>query len=109
MIGLCDNCALKYADCKGDKSLEKTRCDYYKKPVVMNVKELAERVAELEIENERLRRITEAPTADVVEVVRCGECKYMQTDGKCDAFADFSIRPSVSDYCSYGTLKGGEE
>ena len=49
------------------------------------------------------------PTADVVEVVRCGECKYMQTDGKCDAFADFSIRPSVSDYCSYGTLKGGEE
>ena len=46
---LCDNCALKYADCKGDKSLEKTRCDYYKKPIVMNVKELAERVAELEI------------------------------------------------------------
>lgn len=67
MIGLCDNCALKYADCKGDKSLEKTRCDYYKKPVVMNVKELAEKVAELEIENERLRRITEAPTADAVQ------------------------------------------
>ena len=53
--------------------------------------------------------LKEAPTADVVEAVRCGECKYMQTDGKCDAFADFSIRPSVSDYCSYGTLKGGEE
>lgn len=46
--------------------------------------------------------IENAPTADVVEVVRCGECKYMHTDGKCDAFADFSIRPSVSDYCSYG-------
>lgn len=57
MIGLCDNCALKYADCKGDKGLEKTRCDYYKKPVVMNVKELAERVAELEIELEHSRRI----------------------------------------------------
>ena len=49
MIGLCDNCALKYADCKGNKDKEKCRCDYYKKPVVMNVKELAERVAELEI------------------------------------------------------------
>ena len=49
MIGLCDNCALKYADCKGNKDKEKCRCDYYKKPVVMNVKELAERVAELEV------------------------------------------------------------
>lgn len=76
MIGLCDNCALKYADCKGNKDKEKCRCDYYKKPVVMNVKELAERVAELEIENERLRRITEAPTADVVEVVYCKDCKH---------------------------------
>ena len=76
---LCDNCALKYADCKGDKGLEKTRCDYYKKPVVMNVKELAEKVAELEIENRRLqavvdkckleydecKRIVDEPTPDV--------------------------------------------
>ena len=76
---LCDNCALKYADCKGDKCLEKTRCDYYKKPVVMNVKELAEKVAELEIENRRLqavvdkckleydecKRIVDKPTPDV--------------------------------------------
>lgn len=60
MIGLCDNCALKYADCKGDKSLEKTRCDYYKKPIVMNVKELAERVAELEIENKKLHDMVDA-------------------------------------------------
>ena len=52
---LCDNCALKYADCKGDKSLEKTRCDYYKKPIVMNVKELAERVAELEVKANRYK------------------------------------------------------
>lgn len=56
MIGLCDNCALKYADCKGNKDKEKCHCDYYKKPVVMNVKELAERVAELELENERLKQ-----------------------------------------------------
>lgn len=48
-MGLCDNCALKYADCKGNKDLEKCHCDYYKKPIVMNVKELAERVAELEV------------------------------------------------------------
>ena len=51
---------------------------------------------------EIISRIKNTPTADVVEVVRCGECKYMQADGKCDAFADFSVRPSASDYCSYG-------
>ena len=55
MIGLCDNCALKYADCKGNKDKEKCRCDYYKKPVVMNVKELAERVAELEVKANRYK------------------------------------------------------
>ncbi len=46
--------------------------------------------------------IDEAPTTDAVEVVRCGECKYLYTDGRCDAFADFSVRPSASDFCSYG-------
>ena len=48
MIGLCDNCALKYADCKGNKDKEKCRCDYYKKPNVFNAKEAAVRIAELQ-------------------------------------------------------------
>ena len=56
-MGLCDNCALKYADCKGNKDLEKCKCDYHKKPVVMNVKELAERVAELELIADKYRWI----------------------------------------------------
>lgn len=43
-----------------------------------------------------------AKTADVVEVVRCGSCKWLQPDGKCKVFADYQIRPSASDYCSYG-------
>ena len=48
-------------------------CDYYKKPIVMNVKELAERVAELEMENRRLRkRIASIPTAEA-EWVPCSE------------------------------------
>ena len=49
MTSLCRMCAYEYADCKGNKDLEKLKCDYYKKPIVMNVKDLAERVAELEI------------------------------------------------------------
>lgn len=47
-------------------------------------------------------KIDEAPTANVEEVVYCSECVYMYTDGRCDGFADFSVRPSASDFCSYG-------
>lgn len=50
-------------------------------------------------------QIDNAPTIDAVPVVRCGECKYMRFDGKCTMFADDNIRPSVSDFCSYGERK----
>lgn len=46
--------------------------------------------------------IARFPTADVVEVIRCGECEYMYTDGRCDGFADFSVKPSALDFCSRG-------
>lgn len=46
--------------------------------------------------------INDQPTIDAVPVVRCGYCKHMMPDGMCDTFADGSIRPSVSDFCSYG-------
>lgn len=42
------------------------------------------------------------PLRNVVEVVRCKDCKWLKPDGKCKAFADYQIRPSASDYCSYG-------
>lgn len=57
MTGLCDLCAYRQADCKGNKDLEKTRCDYYKKPQVFNAKEAAERIAELEMQVERWMRV----------------------------------------------------
>lgn len=41
-------------------------------------------------------------------VVCCGECKYMMPDGRCSEFADESIRPSASDYCSRGERRDGE-
>ena len=46
--------------------------------------------------------INELPSADAVEVVRCGECKHMLSSGGCSIFADSDIRPSASDFCSYG-------
>ena len=36
------------------------------------------------------------------EIVRCGECKHLMPDGRCREFADDAIRPSASDFCSYG-------
>ena len=34
------------------------------------------------------------------EIIYCGECKHMMPNGRCSVFADPSIRPSASDYCS---------
>lgn len=36
------------------------------------------------------------------QIVQCGECKHLMPSGICEAFADDKIRPSASDYCSYG-------
>lgn len=50
------------------------------------------------------------PTADVVEVVRCVECKYCEEWGRsiwCDKHTVFmSMKPT--DFCSYGELKERE-
>ena len=35
-------------------------------------------------------------------IVRCGECKHLMPSGICEAFADGRVRPSASDFCSYG-------
>lgn len=55
--------------------------------------------------NAAMCAIEDMPSADVVEVVRCGECKHMTEDGRCLEFADDCLRPSASDYCSYGERK----
>ena len=39
---------------------------------------------------------------DFVEVVRCGSCKNLLPDGRGEEFADDCIRPSATDFCSYG-------
>lgn len=49
-----------------------------------------------------IRNATESLSADSVEVVRCGDCKFLMPSGLCTVFADECIRPSVSDFCSHG-------
>ena len=52
--------------------------------------------------------IFEIPSADVVPVVRCGECKYLMASGICNMFADDNIKPSASDFCSCGERKNND-
>lgn len=51
--------------------------------------------------------IEDAPTADVVEVVRCRDCKHSAEQDRCDslycAFLDTAM--GKEDFCSYGERK----
>lgn len=46
------------------------------------------------------------PTADVVEVVRCKDCKHYTSKGTCACdqwlFDDVNIDVMLNDFCSYG-------
>ena len=48
--------------------------------------------------------IDNAPTADVVEVVRCKECRYRNTQGCPMHHNGYNINGD-DDYCSYGVKK----
>lgn len=57
------------------------------------------------------QRLDELPVADVVEVVRCKDCKKLYPDdtGKlhwCDCHRMFV---GLGDFCNYGKLKDGGE
>ena len=49
-----------------------------------------------------IKRIEEFPTEDVVEVVRCKDCKFYG-NGDCSVQSVRSMYPN--DYCSYGIRK----
>lgn len=89
MIGLCEFCAYKQSDCKGNKDLEKLKCDYYKKRPVQNVKQMAERIAELEIK-----------LKDSVEVVYCKDCYHAEDDITHMFCVYFHHKVYEDDYCS---------
>lgn len=51
-----------------------------------------------------INEVSNAPTADVVEVVRCEDCVYWEqaTDNSGNCNRAFEITAYGSDYCSYG-------
>ena len=46
--------------------------------------------------------VDEFPTADVVEVVRCKDCKWWKDIGCAIYIADDSDKPKENDFCSFG-------
>ena len=46
--------------------------------------------------------IEQQPTADVVEVVRCKDCKYQGNDDECPLLKMFPYRDDERGYCSEG-------
>ena len=65
-------------------------------------KDFAQSIADLT----SLREVLEdTPTADVVEVVRCKDCKYHHDNLMCD---EYSTIMKDSDFCSYGQRKDEE-
>lgn len=55
-------------------------------------------------------RIKSLPAVDVVEVVRCKECKYGEKDGnEMYCLFDGASWHESDYYCSYGERKGGDE
>ena len=58
-------------------------------------------------------RLMNVPSADVVEVVRCKDCKYYRHDvdkdgGSWDCCSEHGEFVTPTDYCSYGERKDGE-
>ena len=59
--------------------------------------------------SETIKMINEMPTADVVEAVRCKDCKYGKIDSlfcceyECSVFGNSNVE--ADDFCSYGERK----
>ena len=54
------------------------------------------------------RGVREIPSADVVDVVRCKDCRYNTGDHKC-LYPDSIIKvPDDNDFCSYGRRNDGD-
>ena len=49
------------------------------------------------------KAVSEIPTTDAVEVVRCGDCKHLYKDGECPLRTWFTH--TADDFCSYGVRR----
>ena len=56
--------------------------------------------------NDARDTISNFPTADVVEVTRCKDCRHHSAAaGVCNLYLHFSVGVTANDYCSFGERK----
>lgn len=70
-------------------------------------REKAKRLLHIEYAYAAEQLLDEIPAADVVEVVRCKDCKYNVGTKKCLNPDSFFAVPKDDDFCSYGERKDG--
>lgn len=58
--------------------------------------------------DDMMKAVEGQPSADVVEVVRCKDCKWFNRFGCAVEIVDFTDRPTENDYCSFGERKDNE-
>lgn len=58
--------------------------------------------------DDMMKAVEGQPSADVVEVVRCKDCKWFNRFGCAVEIVDFTDRPTENDYCSFGERKDDE-
>ena len=68
-------------------------------------REKAKRLLHIEYAYAAEQLLDEIPAADVVEVVRCKDCKYNAGTKKCLNPDSFFAVPKDDDFCSYGERK----
>lgn len=55
--------------------------------------------------DDMMKAVEGQPSADVVEVIRCKDCKWFNRFGCAVEIVDFTDRPTENDYCSFGERK----
>lgn len=61
------------------------------------------------LRDEVINTIRRMEAADVVEVVRCKDCKWFNRFGCAIEMVDFTDRPTENDYCSFGEREDDED
>ena len=71
-------------------------------------------IATVEFDGDKLQDIVNNTLSrnDIVQVVRCKDCRYWRSDGECIMHSNYALNiiygVNENDYCSYGERKDGE-
>ena len=57
MVSICRDCAFEQLNCKGNKSLEKIKCEFWEESQLSQIEELSEQIEILKNENSFLKQM----------------------------------------------------